>query len=198
MGQSYIGISINDIWEYNPSSNSWTQKTFIFNADGRVAATSFTNRKQSIYWNRVQYLRHATGRFLGFLGGSLWQDLPTQIPGIGEHTVPRPVDALAHGVRVTAPESALGRQLAREALLVNSRHHQAARRLGAGLEVVATSPDGLIEAMELADGEEGGWWVRAVQWHPENLVALARQRDLWRDFVEAAGVYPAPAGGRRS
>lgn len=128
-----------------------------------------------------------------FLGGSLWQDLPTQVPGIGEHEVPQPPDALAHEVlRVAAPlaeSSGLGRRLGSAPLPVNSRHHQAARRLGLGLAVVAESPDGLVEAVELV-GEneaESGWWVRAVQWHPENLVALAEQRALWQDFVKEAG-----------
>jgi putative glutamine amidotransferase len=126
-----------------------------------------------------------------FLGGSLWQDLPSQLHGIGEHEVPEPLDALAHTAQVVAPETDLGRALAREPLRVNSRHHQAARRLGRGLEIVATSPDGVIEALGLAgDGEGAGWWLRAVQWHPENLVSLANQRALWRDFVEAAGAVP--------
>ncbi len=35
--------------------------------------------------------------------------------------------------------------------------------------------------------DRDGWWVRAVQWHPENLIALDPQRALWTDFVRAAG-----------
>jgi putative glutamine amidotransferase len=123
-----------------------------------------------------------------FLGGSLWQDIPTQLPGTGSHEVSPPPDALAHGAKVVAPGSGLGRRLSREALFVNSRHHQAVRRLGEGLEIVATSPDGLVEAVELPRDEAGGWWVRAVQWHPENLMALAQQRVLWQDFLAAAGL----------
>lgn len=134
-----------------------------------------------------------------FLGGSLWQDIPTQLPGTGDHEVVQPLDALAHEARVTAPGSGLGRWLGGESLLVNSRHHQAVRRLGRGLATVATSPDGLIEAVELAEGEDGGWWLRAVQWHPENLVALAEHRALWRELVETAGVVDGqrPAGAGR-
>lgn len=134
-----------------------------------------------------------------FLGGSLWQDIPTQLPGAGGHEVAEPLDALAHEARVTAPGSGPGRWLAADILLVNSRHHQAVRRLGRGLATVATSPDGLIEAVELAEGEAGGWWVRAVQWHPENLIALAQHRALWQELVETAGVVDGrrPAGAVR-
>jgi len=142
-----------------------------------------------------------------FLGGSLWQDIPSQLPGLGGHEVPQPLDALAHPVQVALPlaeRSGLARRLGNEPVKVNSRHHQAARGLGRGLEVVATAPDGLIEAVELVEPAEGdsGWWLRAVQWHPENLVALPEHRALWRDFVEAAGAAetarrPGATSGRQ-
>jgi putative glutamine amidotransferase len=116
-----------------------------------------------------------------FCGGSLWQDLALQIPGTTDHRLSLPRDALIHRIAVTAPDTSLGEQLARGAPLVNSRHHQAVRRLGQGLEVVAEAPDGVVEAVEWR-GE--GWWARAVQWHPENLLALEAQRQLWRAFAE--------------
>jgi putative glutamine amidotransferase len=51
---------------------------------------------------------------------------------------------------------------------VNSVHHQAVdpRRLGKGLRVTATSPAGIVEAVE-DDGLQSP--VLAVQWHPERL-----------------------------
>ncbi|MEM7052508.1 MAG: gamma-glutamyl-gamma-aminobutyrate hydrolase family protein [Acidobacteriota bacterium] len=118
-----------------------------------------------------------------FFGGDLWQDLPSQLGGILPHDVSRPLDALSHGLEISAPESETGRILRREPPLVNSRHHQAIRKLGADLEAIAHSPDGVIEAIELNDDR---WWVRAVQWHPEDLVALAQQRALWSTFLAAA------------
>ena len=48
-------------------------------------------------------------------------------------------------------------------IAVTSFHHQAVKDLGAGLEVVATAPDGIIEAVEATDHP----WLVAVQWHPE-------------------------------
>ena len=121
-----------------------------------------------------------------FLGGSLWQDLPSQHPSAVHHSVTEPKDALVHTVRPLGPPAAgtgLGAVLSRETAFVNSRHHQAIKRLGAGLVAVAESEDGLLEAVELPAG--GDWWLRAVQWHPENLVALAQQRALWEGFARA-------------
>jgi putative glutamine amidotransferase len=125
-----------------------------------------------------------------FLGGTLWQDLPTQLPGLGDHHVAEPKDALVHQVHPTPEPTRTGALLAAEPALVNSRHHQAIRRLAPGLAPAALSPDGLIEAVELHDPNrpgDGGWWVRGVQWHPENLLALAQQRALWQDFATVVG-----------
>lgn len=119
-----------------------------------------------------------------YLGGSLWQDLPTQWPSQIDHSVSDTPDVLAHTVQVIEPGAPVGERLTRDVPMVNSRHHQAVKRLGDGLVPVALSPDGLVEAAFL-DGN--GWWVRGVQWHPENLIALAQQRALWVDFVRAAG-----------
>lgn len=53
----------------------------------------------------------------------------------------------------------------KDARRVNGLHHQAIDRLGEGLEVVATAPDGRIEAVAAS----GSWTALAVQWHPERL-----------------------------
>jgi putative glutamine amidotransferase len=118
-----------------------------------------------------------------YLGGSLWQDLPTQSPSPIDHSRSETPDVIAHTVEVVVPEAPLGERLTGDAR-VNSRHHQAIRRAADGLVSVALSPDGLVEAAVL---DRGDWWVRGVQWHPENLVAMAPQRALWIDFVRAAG-----------
>jgi len=66
---------------------------------------------------------------------------------------------------------------------VNSRHHQAVERVGAGLRVTARStPDGVIEALERSDRR----FALAVQWHPEDQVRRdAEQRKLFEAFAEA-------------
>ncbi|HXU29813.1 MAG TPA: gamma-glutamyl-gamma-aminobutyrate hydrolase family protein [Thermoanaerobaculia bacterium] len=126
-----------------------------------------------------------------YFGGSLWQDLPSQRVSTLSHVPPdeeTPLSTLAHEIRVTANDSALGgRLMAGEdgPVGVNSRHHQAIKALGAGLRTVAVSPDDLIEALDLEPAGSADWWLRAVQWHPENLIELPVQRALWEDFAAA-------------
>jgi putative glutamine amidotransferase len=120
-----------------------------------------------------------------FLGGTLVQDLPSERPGPIEHSLAEPPDLLAHSVQAAPSATRLAEILGRGPARVNSRHHQAIERLAPGLVADAHAPDGVIEAVSLPEAADG-WWVRGVQWHPENLLALPEQRALWRDFVAVA------------
>jgi putative glutamine amidotransferase len=117
-----------------------------------------------------------------YLGGSLYQDLPQQVGGTVAHCIDEPLDHLAHQVRVLTPKLPLGSTLG-PGPAVNSRHHQAIKRLGERLVAVAESPDGVPEAAQLPPD---GWWLWAVQWHPENLLSLPEQFRLWQAFTAAA------------
>jgi putative glutamine amidotransferase len=121
-------------------------------------------------------------------GGSLYQDLDSA--GLSGHRVDGARDTLAHTVALTG-DSLWLRHLPGE-FSVNTRHHQAARRLGGRLRVVAAAPDGVIEAVE---GEDGDRFVVAVQWHPEDLVGGIHEA-LFRAFREACA-RRAAARGRR-
>ena len=118
-----------------------------------------------------------------FQGGTLWQDLPSQVEGALEHHPEGPHDSIAHSIRILAPRETLAALLDDETTEVNSRHHQAVRDLGRQIVPVAESPDGVLEVLAL-DRED--WWVKGVQWHPENLMHLPVQRRLWSEFLSAA------------
>ena len=66
---------------------------------------------------------------------------------------------------------------------VNSRHHQAVKSVAPGFRVSATSPDGVVEAIE----DPGQRFCIGVQWHPENFWRTGEFRPLFQGFVEAAG-----------
>lgn len=73
-----------------------------------------------------------------------------------------PYTDIAHMVQIRK-ESPLYDLLGTEILGVNSYHHQAVKELGADLEVMAESEDGLIEAV----CHKKQRFIWAVQWHPE-------------------------------
>lgn len=70
---------------------------------------------------------------------------------------------LASGYHDVALEGVLRELYGKDRRRVNSLHHQAIDELGAGLKVVATAPDGVVEAI----ASVGDWPALAVQWHPE-------------------------------
>jgi gamma-glutamyl-gamma-aminobutyrate hydrolase PuuD len=116
------------------------------------------------------------------LGGTLFQDIPSQVPQACQHYATPVAATVIHTVEVTR-DSLLARVVGPERLPVNSYHHQAVKDLGRGLRVNAVAPDGVIEGVEAADGK----LVLAVQFHPEELAANdARMQALFDWLVEAA------------
>ena len=121
---------------------------------------------------------------VGF-GGTLIQDIIGQMAGMLEHTVAAPPHAIAHEVWLSKGSRlwALMQEKMGDADTcdVNSRHHQAVKRLAPGFEVVATAPDGVIEAIECPTGT----FCVGVQWHPENFWRTGEFRPLFEGFVDA-------------
>ncbi|CAG0964634.1 MAG: gamma-glutamyl-gamma-aminobutyrate hydrolase family protein [Rhodocyclales bacterium] len=96
------------------------------------------------------------------LGGSLFQDLPTQCPGAVAHESGE-YDRNAHSVAF-AENSQLVRWFGGAAGgRVASIHHQAINRLGRDLAMEAHAQDGVVEAIR----GTGRGFVFGVQWHPE-------------------------------
>lgn len=91
------------------------------------------------------------------LGGSLVQDLKTPL----KHSQDAPRSEATHSVTITEGSTLYG--LYGQETFVNSFHHQAVKDCGPHLHVVATAPDGVIEAVESTEQKA----LMGVQWHPE-------------------------------
>src|SRR5829696_2052993 len=118
-------------------------------------------------------------------GGSLIQDIRSQVPEAIKHEQGVPRNRPSHRIRLQ--ESTRLSQIAGNLdAVVNSHHHQAIESIGADLVATAWTTDGVIEAIEDPRPDR---FVLAVQWHPE----LGWQNDglsqrIFRTFVnEAAG-----------
>ncbi len=138
------------------------------------------------------------------MGGTLYQDLPAQVPGALAHE-PTPLwegdgrlAPCGHEVAVEGG-SVLAATLGRRRLSVNSYHHQAVREPGAGVRIVARAPDGVVEAIELPARR----FVLGLQWHLELMLGQdAGAEAILGRFVEEcgrgarSGARPVRAGGR--
>lgn len=114
------------------------------------------------------------------LGGTLFQDLPSERPSAIDHEIDGPRETRTHTVRITG-DSRLHQAIGRSEILVNSIHHQSVDTPAPGLAVTAVAPDGVIEGVELAP--DNPWWIIGIQWHPEDLVESA---DPWDRALFAA------------
>lgn len=96
------------------------------------------------------------------LGGSLYQDLPTEYELDVEHHMQPPYNRVAHKVEILEG-TPLANIIGSGMYGVNSYHHQAVREVAPKAEVMAFSEDGLVEAINVPDKK----FIMGVQWHPE-------------------------------
>ena len=115
-------------------------------------------------------------------GGTLYQDIPSEIPGAGAHDPDVERWQTVHDVEIL-PGTRLREILRAERVAVNSFHHQSVRELGQDLVLSARSPDGVVEGVEMPRKR----FVLGVQWHPESCWDHAPGfRPLFQALVRAA------------
>lgn len=113
-----------------------------------------------------------------FRGGTLYQNLPEDIPGVHvrRHFLARKQVDILEGTR-------LADVIKVHELRVNSLHRQGVRELGRGLSISARDHEGIVQAIEGCDPD---WFLLGVQWHPEYLFNHAAHRRLFHELVRAA------------
>jgi len=119
-------------------------------------------------------------------GGTLIQDIESELPEAIRHEQGAPRGRRSHRVRLLA-ESGLSKLAGGESTLVNSHHHQAIETVGEGLRATAWTADGLIEALE---DQRTDRWAVGVQWHPEiEWEEDGFSENLFTSFIAAARLY---------
>ncbi len=119
------------------------------------------------------------------MGGSLYQDVPSQFEDPLTHPAKSYGDDSQHEIEI-APNSRLSKLVRKSADEVNSAHHQAVDEIGEGFVVTARSEDGVVEAME----DPSKRFVLGVQYHPERMIKTPEfrehRRKLFEAFIKAA------------
>lgn len=120
-------------------------------------------------------------------GGSLLQDIATEMPGALAHGK---TDLAAHATSkdlehdaTLSPGSQLHKLAGATEVRINTSHHQSIDRPGTNLRISARGSDGIIEGVELDSPDD---WVIGVQWHPERMSGDAFAEKLFQDFVNQA------------
>ena len=123
-------------------------------------------------------------------GGTLYQDIPTQIPGAGNHRNWDVYENHFHTVSLEQ-DSELSKLFPKtKSAKVNSIHHQAVKDLGKGLIAESRSEgDGIVEAIRL----KAAHYVFAVQWHPEfhdpQDTSLLNSKVILQDFLKECAAH---------
>jgi putative glutamine amidotransferase len=116
------------------------------------------------------------------LGGTLYQDIASQVEKSINHTQKADKGVNTHSIRVQE-KTLLHQILKRKTIWVNGKHHQAIKEVAPGLIVTALAKDGVIEAVE----HPSKGFVIGVQWHPEGTWRNdPYSKKLFNAFVRAA------------
>ncbi len=117
------------------------------------------------------------------LGGTLFQDIPSQVENTFNHSQKPPRKRPTHWVYLEG-ESRLKQIFETDKVRVNSLHHQAIHHVADSLVVVGKASDGIIEAVEYPNHP----FAVAVQWHPESMTKeCALMKKLFQTFVNVSG-----------
>jgi putative glutamine amidotransferase len=114
------------------------------------------------------------------LGGTLIQDIPSQVPGAMKHSQVVNRDRDSHWVTISE-DSKLLQILGSNRVRVNSLHHQAIDQVAGDLRVVGQAADGIVEAVEVKVPTR---FTIGVQWHPESMSSTnPMMNNLFTEFI---------------
>lgn len=125
-----------------------------------------------------------------FRGGTLYQDIESQIPNCIKHEQGIPQVRNSHSIKIKE-NSFLSRLITNgnnnENIRVNSSHHQAIKKVGNNLKATAWAKDGVVECIEDTQKDRFNF---GVQWHPElSWKTDELSKNIFETYVEQCTNY---------
>lgn len=118
-------------------------------------------------------------------GGTLIQDIESQVPKSYKHEQGQPSTRNSHSLKIAKGNLLSDLSAVKNAkgpIRVNSSHHQAVNKVGKNLEAIAWAKDGIIEGIQ---DTRKGRFILGVQWHPEISAGFDNiSREIFEMFVE--------------
>ncbi len=112
------------------------------------------------------------------LGGSLYQDIYVTLKDVLMHNNIDRLDQGYHFIEIDK-KSSFYEIVKKNKLFVNTNHHQAIKKLGKDLKVVATTSDGIIEVVESTKNS----YILGMQFHLEEMISEENYFDIFNFFV---------------
>lgn len=155
---------------------------------GENAGPSRIDRERDLF--EIEMIHHALDTRLPILGICRGAQLINVVLGGSLHSDIRPLRKNTSNRRTPFPRKTavlessgiLAEAMACAHWRINSLHSQAINDLGKNLRVVARDLDALVQAVESTSHP----WLVGVQWHPEYLFYLEKQRRIFEDLVDRA------------
>ncbi len=113
-------------------------------------------------------------------GGTIVQDIPSQVSGAIKHGQDAPRWHASHSARLR-PGTKLAAIIGEETIRVNSYHHQSVKEIAPNWVVSAVAPDGVVEAIE----DPSHRFRIGIQWHPECFYEYTTFDNVFKTFIEA-------------
>jgi putative glutamine amidotransferase len=117
----------------------------------------------------------------GVMGGKLHKNVHTAYNTEVNHLNEKPANETAHSIQIET-DSLLHKIIQNNVLDVNSAHTEAVAEVPNTIKITATSPEGIIEAVEMPNKK----FVLGIQWHPEFFTEEDSPHfQIFKSFVEA-------------
>ncbi len=116
-----------------------------------------------------------------YFGGTLYQDIPAQLPDCPGHSMEKPYHRTCQDCLVT-PGSPLALWTGKDCIGINSHHHQSVKAVAPGFKIMGRCTDGVVEAIWKPDAK----FLCAVQWHPEKIWDIEESSArIFEAFIQA-------------
>jgi putative glutamine amidotransferase len=118
-------------------------------------------------------------------GGTLIQDIESQVPKSYKHEQGLPATRNSHSLKIAKGNLLSDVPAVKNAkgpVRVNSSHHQSVAKVGKNLKAIAWAKDGVVEGIQ---DTRKNRFVLGVQWHPEISAGFDHiSREIFELFVE--------------
>ncbi len=162
---------------------------FLFNEEPIKEIGTISQERDFLDFKVLQYAVEMKKPVLGicrghqvinvFFSGNIYQDISSQTSSQIKHAQSAHTNLATHKINIK--KDSFLYDIFGDSAEINSFHHQAIKDVADKFDVIATSNDGIIEAIEY----KGDEFIVGTQWHPEKMTeSNEKMQEIFNRFVE--------------